>query len=278
MGYVLFSACCWPTLSKSFTISALDVSEAALFVFGLALTVGVLGEYKKFPTVLRASLATFEVLVVIGIAGELIADGAIFVFSRHLQTISEGEYAVLNNEAGKANKRSRELELESLSLRKELTAQGPRANLLYGQATDKFIAELKPFRLQKIEVRYSRVSLNLFNIDHDTMSLAMRLQYLLGQSEWDVAPLLVANSNGTAVWVTVRSKASESTIKAANKLVETLKDVSIKVNDTPDVSDEPRPPQVPIFDCGTTSVCKNKAVKLRPLDADTIVVTVLAHP
>src|SRR5260370_18418057 len=132
MGYVLFSACCWPTLSKSFTISALDVSETALFVFGLALTVGVLGEYKKFPTVLRASLATFEVLVVIGIAGELIADGAIFVFSRHLRTISEGDYAVLNNEAGKANKRSRELELESLSLRKELTAQGPRANLLYG--------------------------------------------------------------------------------------------------------------------------------------------------
>lgn len=102
MGYFLVLICAWPALSKSVTTTALDVSEVLLLVFGAVLTIGALGEYKKFPSLLRASLATFELMVVVGIAGELLADGAIFVFSRHLQVLSEGEYATLNSEAGLA--------------------------------------------------------------------------------------------------------------------------------------------------------------------------------
>jgi hypothetical protein len=126
MGYFLLS-CAWPSLSKPFTTTALDISEVLLLVFGAVLTVGALGEYKKFPRLLTATLATFELMVVIGIAGELLADGAIFVFSRHLQTLSEGEYATLNDEAGKARKeagesdeRSKKLEEANLILQSDL--------------------------------------------------------------------------------------------------------------------------------------------------------------
>jgi hypothetical protein len=104
------------------------MSEVLLLVFGAILTVGVLGEYKKFPRLLKWSLATFELLVVIGIAGELLADGAIFVFSRHLQTLSEGEYATLNNEAGIARKeagdaKERAANLELLIAARNLTRE-----------------------------------------------------------------------------------------------------------------------------------------------------------
>jgi len=128
MGYLLLSTCiAWPTLSKSATTTALDVSEVLLLVFGAVLTIGALGEYKKFPRLLRASLATFELLVVIGIAGELLADGAIFVFSRHLQTLSEGEYATLNNEAGIARREAGDAILDAGTARGDAAKANERA-------------------------------------------------------------------------------------------------------------------------------------------------------
>jgi hypothetical protein len=109
MGYFL--------LSKSATTAALDTSEIMLLLFGLILTVGVLGEYRKFPKLLKASHATFELLVVIGIAGELLADGGVFVLSHRLQTISEGELAELNKEAGEARKEAALANLELARLK-----------------------------------------------------------------------------------------------------------------------------------------------------------------
>lgn len=43
-----------------------------------------------------------EMLVIIGVAGELLGDGGIFLSSRHLQTIADQEIAVLTREAGDA--------------------------------------------------------------------------------------------------------------------------------------------------------------------------------
>ena len=44
--------------------------------------------------------------VIIGVAGELWADGGIFLFSSHLQTIADLEIAALTREAGEANDRA----------------------------------------------------------------------------------------------------------------------------------------------------------------------------
>jgi hypothetical protein len=92
MGYFFSS------LSKSETSTALDTSEWGLLIFGLILTIGALGEYKMLPRLALKFVPhkVFEFIVAVGIAGEFIADGGVFLFSRHLQTISDGEYAALN--------------------------------------------------------------------------------------------------------------------------------------------------------------------------------------
>jgi len=57
--------------------------------------------------------------VIIGVAGELWADGGIFLFSSHLQTIADLEIAALTREAAEANDRASKNEREAAELRKE---------------------------------------------------------------------------------------------------------------------------------------------------------------
>lgn len=85
------------SLSNSATASALNWSELALLVFGLVLVVGLVGEYKTEQHSRRMKL--FEMLVIIGVAGELLADGGIFSFSHQLQVISDQEIAGANTKA-----------------------------------------------------------------------------------------------------------------------------------------------------------------------------------
>jgi hypothetical protein len=115
MGYFFIS------LAKSPTITALDVSEWGLLVFGLILTIGALGEYKRLPGLaLRFfSHTTFELMVAVGIAGEFLADGGVFLFSRHLQAISDGEFAGLNREAADARREAASANKESGKARKD---------------------------------------------------------------------------------------------------------------------------------------------------------------
>ena len=185
----------------------------------------------------------------------------------------ERDLSAAKVEASEANERAANLEVEALSLKKELVLQGPRVSLLYGKKAEEIIAGLKPFVGQKVEIRYSVASFNQYHIDNDTMGVAMRLQYLLGNvgAEWSVAPLLIANMNGTAVWVSVNSKSPEKTIRSAKALLNLLRGVPLKVNDEPQISDDPRPPQPAIFG-------PNGKIELPPFTADTIVVTVLSHP
>ena len=91
MGY-------FSSLSKSATTTGLDLSEWALLVFGLVLVVGIFGEYKNLPKFLLGPKEVFEILVMIGVAGELLGDGGVFLFSRQLQTISDAEVSSLVGE------------------------------------------------------------------------------------------------------------------------------------------------------------------------------------
>jgi hypothetical protein len=97
------------SLSKSVTVFWLGVSEWSLLVFGCILAWGLIGEYRidhnpppglKRPSLKRKrAKKLFESLVIIGVMGELFADGGIFIFSNHLQTISDGEVAQLNKQS-----------------------------------------------------------------------------------------------------------------------------------------------------------------------------------
>jgi hypothetical protein len=92
------------SLSKPWATAWLSVSEWALLEFGFLLVIGLIGEYfadnkkKEFPK-FKKHKRLFELFVIVGVAGELIADGGIFGFSGRLQTVAEIEVAQLNKEA-----------------------------------------------------------------------------------------------------------------------------------------------------------------------------------
>lgn len=85
-------------LSESATTSGLDISEIALLIFGAVLVIGLVGEYAESGKWKRWQ-KLFALLVIGGVAGELLADGGVFVFSRRLQTTAEAEIAELNKKA-----------------------------------------------------------------------------------------------------------------------------------------------------------------------------------
>jgi hypothetical protein len=87
------------SLSKSGTSTALNCSEVALLLFGVILVIGIVGEeVERWEH--RKKL--FVALVIVGVAGELFADGGIFLFSHQLQVISDTEIAAANKNAGDA--------------------------------------------------------------------------------------------------------------------------------------------------------------------------------
>jgi hypothetical protein len=95
------------SLSKSATSVALDLSEYALLFFGLVLVVGIFGEYKKVPKrFLKWPKELFEILVMVGVAGELLADGGVFVFSHRLQILEGADIQTLDLKAEKAGSKA----------------------------------------------------------------------------------------------------------------------------------------------------------------------------
>jgi len=103
------------SLSKFATTSWLDWSEIILLVSGLVLVVGIIGEYAKSDRWKRHH-RVFEVLVIIGVCGELLADGGVFLFSSHLQTISDAELAAVTKKAGEAGERASAADLARVKL------------------------------------------------------------------------------------------------------------------------------------------------------------------
>jgi hypothetical protein len=106
MGYFFSLLLSLP--SKSETETLLDISEIVLIVSGFVLFFGAVGEYLeehgRLPRWMRWPKLTFIIMVVVSLVGEFASDAGVFLFSRHLQTISEGEFATFNKEAGAARK------------------------------------------------------------------------------------------------------------------------------------------------------------------------------
>jgi hypothetical protein len=97
------------SLSKDVTSLALNAAEVALLLFGALLVLGLVGEYSESVRWKRY-VKIFELFVILGVAGELVADGAIFLLSSHLQTLSDGEVARLNVDAESANATAKKFE------------------------------------------------------------------------------------------------------------------------------------------------------------------------
>src|ERR1700727_2355245 len=80
-------------LSKSAAEIALDASELIIILSGFVLLIGAAGEYleehKKLP---QWTKWPFVWMVVISLLGEFAGDAGVFIFSRRLQTIADGEF------------------------------------------------------------------------------------------------------------------------------------------------------------------------------------------
>jgi hypothetical protein len=97
------------SLSKDVTTLALDSSEVALLLFGLLLVVGLVGEYAESER-WKKYVKAFEMLVILGVAGELLADAGVFTFSARLQSLSDVEVARLKVAAESANATAKQFE------------------------------------------------------------------------------------------------------------------------------------------------------------------------
>ncbi len=99
------------SLSRGSTLSWLHASEVFLFIAGIILAVGIIGEIKtpawSLPR-LRSRLHAFEIMVLIGVMGELLGDGGVFLFSEHLQALSDAELQAAVIQAGNAQKTRRQ--------------------------------------------------------------------------------------------------------------------------------------------------------------------------
>ena len=95
------------SLSKSGVSTGLDISEWILLIFGLVLVIGIFGEYKKVPRCMATwPKAVFEILVMIGVAGELCGDGGVFLFSRQLQILEGADIQALDTKSRDARERA----------------------------------------------------------------------------------------------------------------------------------------------------------------------------
>ncbi len=179
--------------------------------------------------------------------------------------------AYLRKQVADVNHSTEQLKRENISLLKQLTEQGPRSHLLYGQRRSQLIERLKPFAGQRVEVRTCNISFNLYVLDNDTIGVAMLLRHILGEAGWAVNPPAVESCSGTGIFISRHPKSSDLTQKAAEALVAGLEQVPLVVNGVR-LSGAPRPQQMAVFESG------GKEIPFPPLGIDTIIIEVLAHP
>jgi hypothetical protein len=86
------------SISRSTTLSALHIAEIAVFIFGFFFLVGWIAEETTKSVRWKAYNRVFVLMAIVGVAGEWIADIAVFALSEHLQTISDKDVAKLKRD------------------------------------------------------------------------------------------------------------------------------------------------------------------------------------
>jgi hypothetical protein len=98
-------------MSESATLFWLRFAEWGLLASGAILVIGLIGEY-RLPT-WHWRLGLFELLVLIGCAGELLSDAGVFWSSEHLQQVERSRVVSLEELANEADGKARQAVLDS---------------------------------------------------------------------------------------------------------------------------------------------------------------------
>lgn len=258
----------------------IDRLEKALGVAGLIVVIGLLAEDgpELWKSVVMRTLPSLALiggaLVTLGVAAEVIFAVVIARIAQRIDADAALNIAKANELAADANARAAGLEVEALQLRKQLQLQGPRANLITGQARKQLVDALKQFTKQPVDVRHcatvigaNRRILTVTPIGDDVVGLASALIDILKEADWDVpSKPMPSTLQGEGIAVQVAIEASDTTKAAAQAFVEALRYIPLAVEDPSHEHGEPwrrRPSDDPIEP---------------PFGQDTIVIDVLPHP
>jgi hypothetical protein len=115
------------SLSEAAASAWLDVGEYLLLVASLVVAIGVWGENRKSSPEWVSRHSFFAALVTLGVAGELLGDGDVFIFSKRLQAIEETGIASANERAGDASKAAGDADAKAESFRLQIAEANERA-------------------------------------------------------------------------------------------------------------------------------------------------------
>lgn len=183
------------------------------------------------------------------------------------------DIATANAAASEANERTATLELESLKLREQLVAQGPRESILRGEIRKKLIDALKPFAGQKVDVRRSASVIEVNGsvvmstpIGDDTIGLSQTLVSILREAGWNSpsTPLL-SDFQGQGLKVEIAPGFSAETLRRARVLADALRAIPLAT-------------EGPLLDTKDQWKRVGTEVVEPAFDENTIIVTVLTHP
>ena len=235
-------------MSESLTTFLLHFSEGSLLASGILLVIGIFGEY-RLPF-WHHRLHIFEALVLVGCAGELIADGGVFLFSEHLQTVQQlrvkslgkladeadgkaqkaiGDAKSASDIAGSANAKAdaakteaEAVSKEAVELSQQLTKQDLRAHRFDDKrALEKFRATLEAFPGQPFDIRYCPGS------DNEITFLSLRLMGAMigGSRSWTMRDFRPSLGCSPGMGLVIDKQAPESTRNAAAALQRALFDI-----------------------------------------------------
>lgn len=240
-------------MSKESSSVALDTSEWLLLIFGALLGIGIIGEYAQRKW-WKDRIRYWQICVIVGVLGELLSDGSIFLFSRRLQRLEGAELTDLSNKARNAlndaaTAKSRSdsaqqdaltvendithakgeiadertelnaLQSETAALRKGLRFVGARSDLVI-ENMSRCIDAWRPFAGEKFEIWQER------NPDWETRNLIETLDTTLSFSQWSAVRRRVF-AVPPGLIVTIGPTASDKTHKAASVLASVLGDIGL---------------------------------------------------
>jgi hypothetical protein len=243
----------------------------------------------RMTTMSALSRETLELISswseVLGAVFGILAATSVVVYvlvNRPLRKIEAHESQVERQHTADAQERAAKAELALKlyidSVKKTAERQGPRQNLLDERARHELAEALRSFAGQKIDIRYG---LNPYQdrasaepVSADALELARAFIGILKDAQWEPTPVPLRDAmQGDGISVEINRKASPVTVEAANALVKAIGDVPLTVSAPLKFPDalEQRMETPRIWE-------KGKEIFLSPLDEDTIILVVLAHP
>lgn len=138
------------------------------------LVIGLVGEYSKSDK-WKKHVRAFELMVILGVAGEVLSDAGVYIFSWHLQTISDNDVSAAQQKVTEADDRTKKAEAREAKLEQQATDRH-----IPPEQRKKMLAILRPRRGAKITIWY------ITDSGADTLAYTLEIQDVFNDAKWHV--------------------------------------------------------------------------------------------